>query len=249
LRGTWVPIDPREWRNGFTATINVGLGTGNRDQQIQQLMALLNEQKQGMQFGIATPMNVYAAEQELVKALGFKNGDKFWTDPAKNPPPQQQPPYQVQIEQMRQQADAQKFQVEQQADIQRFQAETQMTREIEQIKANAKLQEIRANLELQAANDARDSERETLKAQYDAQMAAQKLEFEKQKMEFEAQTKIYIEEMKLRGVPPADYIQEQNNMTQVLQGLQAVIAQMSAPKRIVRDPVTNRAIGVEHGQG
>ena len=45
-----------------------------------------------------------------------------------------------------------------------------MTREVEQIKADAKLQEIRANLELQASNDQRDSERELHKAQMDAQL-------------------------------------------------------------------------------
>ena len=83
-----------------------------------------------------------------------------------------------------------------QADIQKFQAETQMTRETEQIKADAKLQEIRANLELQAANDQRDSEREQYKAQIDAHLEAQRLEFEKWKARLAAETQIYIEQMK-----------------------------------------------------
>ena len=77
----------------------------------------------------------------------------------------------------------------------------------------------------------------------DAQLAAQQLEFDKWKAEFEAQTKIYIEEMKVRGMPPSDAMQEQTNMTQVLSGLQAVIEKMSAPKVIVRD-ANGRAVGV-----
>ena len=192
LRGTWVPIDPREWRNGFTATINVGLGNGNRDQQIKQLMALLNEQKQGMQFGIATPQNVFAAEQELVKALGFRNGDKFWTDPSKQPKKPPEPPLPLQIEQMKIQADAQKHQAQTQADIQKFQAETQMTREVETIKAQAKVQEIQANLELQRSNDERDAQREMAKAQYQAEIEQQRMEFDRWKVQMEQDTRMAL---------------------------------------------------------
>ena len=120
-----------------------------------------------------------------------------------------------------------------------------MTREVEQIKADAKLQEIRANLELQASNDQRDAEREMLKAQMDAELAQQQLAFDRWKAEFDAQTKIYIEEMKLRG-PAEDAAQEKAEMNQVLEGLQSVIANMQAPKKIVRGP-DGKAIGVDQG--
>ena len=93
-----------------------------------------------------------------------------------------------------------------QADIQKFQAETQMTRETEQIKADAKLQEIRANLELQAANDQRDSQRERDKAMMDAQLEAQRLEFDKWKAQLAAEMQIYIEQMKA-GMAQATQIQ------------------------------------------
>jgi hypothetical protein len=246
LRGTWVPIDPREWRNGFTATINVGLGTGNRDQQIKQLMALLNEQKQGMQFGIATPMNVYAAEQELVKALGFKNGDKFWTDPAKNPPPQQ-PPLPLQIEQMKIQADAQKHQAQTQADIQKFQAETQMTREIENIKAQAKVQEVQANLELQRSNDERDAQREMVKAQYEVQLEQQRMEFEKWKAELQAQTQIYLAQLSAGSTQPVETDGNPENVSNALaasiDGFRQALETMNRPKTIIRGP-DGRAAGI-----
>lgn len=62
-------------------------------------------------------------------------------------------------------------QMELQADAQKFQAETRRLNEVEKMKADAKLQEVRANLELQAANDARDAERELMKAQFEAQQA------------------------------------------------------------------------------
>lgn len=255
LRGTWVPIDPREWRNGFTATINVGLGTGNRDQQIQQLMALLNEQKQGLQFGIATPINIYAAEQELVKALGFKNGDKFWTDPAKMPPQPQQPPLPLQIEQMKIQAEqqkqqaqaqieVQKFQAQQQQEIQKFQAESQAEMQRVQAQMEAKLQEVRANLELQAANDQRDSEREMLKAQLDAQLESQRIEFEKWKAELAAQTQIYIEQLKLGSTQNVEQGGDINNaLAASIDGFRQALETMNRPKTIIRGP-DGRAAGI-----
>ena len=87
-----------------------------------------------------------------------------------------------------------------------------------------------------------------MKAQYEAQIAAQRMEFDRWKAEFDAQTKIYIEEMKVRGAPPSDVMQQKDDMLQVLSGLQAVIQQMNTPKVIVRD-ANGRAVGVQPYQG
>lgn len=196
LRDEFVEYDPNEWRDQYDMTINVGLGTGDTQQKAAQLMTLWQQQLAGMQFGLVTPHHLYNTATKTVENAGFKNVQDFYQDPSKQPPQPQQPPLPLQIEQMKIQADAQKHQAEMTADIQKFQAETQMTRETEQIKADAKLQEIRANLELQAANDARDSEREQYKAQIDAHLEAQRLEFEKWKARLAAETQIYIEQMK-----------------------------------------------------
>lgn len=89
LNGEWLNIDPREWRNQFDVYINVGLGVGNKDQRISHLMAMSQKQMEGLPMGVATPLNIYNANAELAKELGFKSADKFFTDPSKNPPPQQ----------------------------------------------------------------------------------------------------------------------------------------------------------------
>ena len=121
-----------------------------------------------------------------------------------------------------------------QADVQKFQAETQMTRETEQIKADAKLQEIRANLELQAANDQRDAEREVMKAQLDAQIEAQRIEFEKWKAELAAQTQIYIEQLKLGSQQPVQQASDLNAaLAEAIDGFKAAVAQMNQPKQVV----------------
>jgi hypothetical protein len=247
LRDEFVEYDPNEWRDSYDMTINVGLGTGDTQLKAAQLTNIYQMQQAGMQMGLATPQNLYHTMAKIVENSGFKDVQNFVQDPRNAPPaPPPEPPLPIQLEQMKIQADAQKHQANSQQDIQKFQAETQMQLQVEQIKAEAKQREIQASLELQAANDQRDAERETMKAQFDAAMAQQKMEFEKWKVEFDAQNKIYIEEMKLRGVPPADYIQEQNNMQQVMIGLQAVIENMQAPKVIIRD-ASGKAIGVQHG--
>jgi hypothetical protein len=119
---------------------------------------------------LITPQNIYNTQAKMVENAGFKNVADFFTDPKNQPLPPVQPPQDpaIQIEQMRQQGAAQKFQ-----------AETQQSMTIEQLKAQAKLQEVQANLELQASNDQRDGERAAMQAQYDANLADMKLQLER----------------------------------------------------------------------
>ena len=253
LRGTWVNVDPREWRNQFDCTVNVGLGTGNRDQQVAHLMALLQQQQMGLQIGTATPENVYQSQAELVKALGFKSTDKFFSDPAKQPPKPPPPnPEQIkaqtamQLEQMRQQADAQKFQAEQQIEMQRIQMEAQ-----------AKQAEQEAALRVQAANDERDAAREQARIQMEAQLKQveaetkaqlelQRLELERWRAELESRTKIMVAQI-AQGERPVGVETEPEPMQIALmaavQGLTDAVAQMRAPRTIIRGP-DGRAQGI-----
>lgn len=244
LRDEFVEYDPNEWRDSYDMTINVGLGTGDVQQKNQQLMMIAALQEKGMAIGLATPKHMYHTGAKLIENAGFKDIQNFIQDPSKEPPKPQQPPIEVQVAQIKIQADGQKHQAEMQADVQKFQAETQMTRETEQIKADAKLQEIRANLELQAANDQRDAEREVMKAQLDAQMEAQRIEFEKWKAELAAQTQIYIEQLKLGSQQPVQQEGDINNALAVsIDGFRQALDQMNRPKQIIRGP-DGRAQGI-----
>ena len=206
LRDEFVEYDPNEWRDQYDMTINVGLGTGDTQQKAQQLMAIMQLQKEGLAIGLVTPKHLYHSASKIIENAGFKDVQNFVQDPSLAPPQPPQKPIEVQVAEIKIQADAQKHQAEVQADVQKFQAETQMTRETEQIKADAKLREIQGNLELQAANDARDAEREQQKAMMDAQLEAQKIEFEKWKAQLAAETQIYIEQLKL-GAAQATQLQ------------------------------------------
>ena len=244
LRDEFVEYDPNEWRDSYDMTINVGLGTGDVQQKNQQLMMIAALQEKGMAVGLATPKHLYHTGAKLIENAGFKDIQNFIQDPSKEPPKPQQPPIEVQVAQIKIRADGQKHQAEMQADVQKFQAETQMTRETEQIKADAKLQEIRANLELQAANDARDSEREQYKAQIDAQLEAQKIEFERWKAELQAQTQIYLAQLSAGNAQPIDTGGDINNaLAAAIEGIKATMETMNRPKTIIRGP-DGRAQGI-----
>jgi len=245
LRDEFVEYDPNEWRDQYDMTINVGLGTGDTQQKAQQLLNIWQMQMASMQFGLATPAHLYHTASKQIENSGFKDVQNFLQDPRNTPPRPQQPPIEVQVAQMKIQADGQKYQAETQADIQKFQAETQMQREVEQIKAQAKLQEIQASLELQAANDARDAERERQKALMDAQLEAQKIEFEKWKAELTAQTQIYIEQLKMGSTqtPQQETPDLNNALAASIDGFRAALDQMNRPKTIIRGP-DGRAAGI-----
>lgn len=181
LRGSWVPVDPREWRNRDDLEISVGLGAGDRAQQLATLTQMLNMQVGASKAGLANPQNVFNALKRWTNAAGFRDASEFWADPAQQPPKQNGPPPEVQIEQMR----------------------GQVTMQVEQMRSQMRLQEQQAQLQLQASNDQRDSAREAAKAQADAQlqMQAQQMELQiaqmqaamdKYKADLDAQTKLMI---------------------------------------------------------
>jgi hypothetical protein len=251
LRGEWVNMDPREWRNGFDVSINVGLGTGNKDQQIGHLNALLGLQQQGLQIGITTPENVYQASCELIKAMGFKSPDKFVSDPAKAPP---QPP-KPSPEEIGAQMAIQLKQMDLQADAQKFQAQTQLKQTEIQLQSEAKLREQQASLEVQAANDQRDAEREQLRAQMDAElkaqeaqmkaaMDAQRLEFDRYKAQLDAETKVLVAQISAQSSLPAEPMAQPNDaLAAAMAGFSQALSEMRAPRTIIRGP-DGRAEGI-----
>jgi len=159
--GEWVNVDPREWTNQFSLNVNVGLGTGNKDQLVAHLLALSQAQGQALAIGVANPQTIYNANVKLANALGFKNGDEFFTDPRNNPPPQpQQDPNVVKA-----QLDEQQHQREMQYKSEQAQADRQNALQIKQIEAEVQMQVDRNRQELEA-------EQQRLKAENEARLEA-----------------------------------------------------------------------------
>lgn len=170
--GEWVNVDPREWTNQFDLTINVGLGTGNKDQLISHLMALSQKQGEGLAIGTATPENVYALDKKITEALGFKNADMFFSDPAKQPPKQPPPPDpSIQVAQIKAQSDQQAAQMK----VQDAAADRQHRAEMDQYKIQV---ESKARMQIDLNKQQAEAEQKLQEAQNQAQLDALRQQFE-----------------------------------------------------------------------
>lgn len=93
LRNQFVAFDPREWSHEMDVTINVGLGTGDKSEQVAVWQQVIAMQQQAIEAGssLADESNVYNALQQVMKAMGIKGAELYFTDPAnakpKDPPP------------------------------------------------------------------------------------------------------------------------------------------------------------------
>jgi hypothetical protein len=85
LRNKWVEVDPREWKARKDLSISVGLGAGNKDQQLMHLTSILNMQKEAIAVGLTSPEKIYNALSKLTQNAGFKNPEEFWINPANTP--------------------------------------------------------------------------------------------------------------------------------------------------------------------
>jgi len=156
MRGEFVEFDPRTWANQYDVSINVGLGAGNRQEQMAMLSMVLAKQEQLIgQYG---PANPYVSPAQyrgtlgrMVEIAGFKDSAEFYKpitpeqDQAlSNPPPQeQQMPPEVQAIMARTQAEIQANQAKAQADIQLKQQQMQIDTEMAQQKAALEMQLMR----------------------------------------------------------------------------------------------------------
>ena len=82
LRGNWVSFDPREWSDQYNVTINVGLGNGNRQEQIATLQMILAKQEQVIQqYGVNNPLVSLSQYQKtlarMIEMAGFKDTTSF----------------------------------------------------------------------------------------------------------------------------------------------------------------------------
>jgi hypothetical protein len=168
LRGKYVSIDPREWANHYDMTVNVGLGTGNKDQQMAMAAMVLQKQEQILQTqGPANPLVSVAQYREtlgrFIEAAGFKDSTEFFKEITpemdqmlSNPQPQQpqqDPATMVYMQQVQAQiaGDQAKIQAKIEADQVMAQADIQLAREKAIAEIQLEREKAAAQLDLQAA--------------------------------------------------------------------------------------------------
>lgn len=85
LRGKWVHVSPQEWRDRFNITVNVGLGSGNKAQQVMALNAIKADQEMLWQSGgrdvMVTAEQMFNTRRKMIEAAGLRNVGLYYTDP------------------------------------------------------------------------------------------------------------------------------------------------------------------------
>jgi hypothetical protein len=167
LRGKYVSIDPREWKNNYDVTVNVGLGTGSQDQKMAMAAMVMQKQEQILTTqGFANPLVSVGQYRntlgKFIEAAGYKDSMEFFKEIppeldqqlSQPQPPQQQP--NPALDMMMQQAQAQ--------------IETDRAKAINEIEiAKAKAQ---ASIQLEREKAAANLELKTAEFQAEAQLKA-----------------------------------------------------------------------------
>ena len=153
--------DPSRWPDEMELSVNVGLGTGSKDQAIQHLALIgtLQEKLIALQGGQAdgpyvTPENIANAAQKVTETLGFKTPGLFFQPPDRiaaavptTVEPQPAPPpdpavalamAQIEIAKQSAAADAEIKRLKAQADIEIAQWKARQWAEVERYKAGLK---------------------------------------------------------------------------------------------------------------
>jgi len=158
IRGKYVPYDPRTWKNSYDVTINVGLGNGNRNEQLAMLQMVLAKQEEILKgFGPANPLVSVSQYRntlsKMVEAAGIKDVDSYFkpvtpeTDAMlEQQASQQQPDPNTEAAQLLAQVEREKNQLRAQTDA----ARVQLDREQMQLEITRKS----AEMTMKAQNDA-----------------------------------------------------------------------------------------------
>ncbi len=180
LRGSWVPVDPSSWGNRADMTIEVGVGSGGKENELAQIMNEMQVVKeiialQGGDGPIVTWANLYALTKRFFEKGGCKAPEAYLTDPSS-------PEMQQSMAQKAQQPNPEMMKV--QAQIQGEQAKAQASFQIEQQKAQAKMmadqQAAERAIELQAQKNALDMDLARERAQAELQLRREQAALEAQ---------------------------------------------------------------------
>ncbi|MEK9695872.1 MAG: OmpH family outer membrane protein [Candidatus Poseidoniales archaeon] len=165
LRNKFIEMDPTQWNHMMDVTINVGLGTNSKDQQMAMLSMISAKQEQVlMQAGPQNPlvgMEEYRNTlRRMVELAGFKGVDQYVKPEGQMPPPQQQQPPGPSPEEQKAMAEIEIAKAKMEADIQlrreKMAQDLQLEREKLQMEMELKTQELQAELQLKSIKATQD---------------------------------------------------------------------------------------------
>ncbi len=255
LRNKFVALDPRGWNNQMDMTINVGLGTGNKDQQLIHLQTVMQIQREMLMGGlntIVTPENLYKTASKIVENAGWKSADDFFTDPVPKgedgeplPPGPEQPDPAAQAAEAAMQAEQQKMQAQLEADQQKV----QVANEIEQQRMGQDMEKAAATTKLGIEKLRQEKELEIYRLQQEEKLKVYEIDkhctnaMQLKQMDAASKAGEQVDENGKRQ-PSAETQALLDMVTQLSQAVQLMAATAAAPKMIVRGP-DGRAEGIK----
>lgn len=189
LDNKFVPVDPREWNTEWDMSVTVGLGTGNKDQQLMHLQMIGQAQEKLAASGlsnIVTPQNLYKTAIKLVENAGYKHPEEFFTNPDSVPPPQPRPD----PEQIKSQTEIQKKQMDMQSTQYQEQIRAQLEQSLKQIEVQGRVEAARIAASAQI-------EVEAMKAGFVDQLRSKELAAEAELEIFRANTQAHLKQAEL----------------------------------------------------
>ena len=188
IHNKYVEYDPREWDTEYNVTINVGLGNGNRQEQIAMLQMILAKQEQIIQqYGPTNPLVSVTQYRKtlgrMIEMAGFKDSTSFLNEVT------------PEVEQQIQQQAAQAAQQPQDPMIMVAQVE-KMKAELKSQTDQAKMQaeQAKAQAQIQLATEKLQSDREQAMAEISMKQAELSMKEEKAALEIEMQRVKLVQE-------------------------------------------------------
>ncbi len=180
IRGKVVPVAPDVWNAEYDMSCNVGLGTGNKDQQLMHLQSLAQDVAMVMQTPYASvlldPSKVYNLFEKKSELAGFKDASQFMNNPADMDPQEVQqkmqppPPPEIQTAQMKIEAQKQTDQAKLQSEQQKIGMQGQQDQQKLQMEMRLKEMELAMEKQLAEQKMAMEAQLMQMKAEMDAQV-------------------------------------------------------------------------------
>lgn len=149
LRGQFVGVNPSNWRERTDMAVTVGVGNMNKDQQLIHLTRMMEMTQTVINGGgmgiLVSETNIYNLLKEITENAGYKDVNRFWTDP--NSPEAKQAAQQKAQAAQKPKPDDIKAQA-QMAQVQGQNAKHQADAQMSQVDAQVKLAEIELKKQL-----------------------------------------------------------------------------------------------------
>lgn len=165
LRGNWVTVDPRSWRERSDMIVQVGLGTGNKELQLAQYDRLWAMQSELMMMGGVAPNHRFNTFEKILELMGIRAVERFAIDPNMQPWQPPAPPQDPMVQ------------------IKQIEAETsRMKLEVETVKIQLEREKLAFQAQMKAAELAIDES----KVELEAAKAGAQIENERDRMRLDA---------------------------------------------------------------